>query len=243
MKKETIFGILVLGLIAVSIILALNVKTQTTTERNKLTATGNSELTVVPDKAEIYITIETLKDTATASKNENAKITDNVIKALKEKGVANDDISTYRFNLFRKESWNDVTRKMEFEGYQLTHVLKVVTEELNSVGELIDFSVNAGANGVERVSFGLTKEKEKDARDQALAKASSLAGEKAEAMAASLGLRLESIISVSESGFYYAPYDYYPRAGAAVKEMAVETTIQPENVEISATINVVYEIK
>lgn len=244
MKKENnrVLVILVLGLVVTSIILASNANKGTTTPQvNTLSASGTAQLTVAPDKAEVYIKIETIEETATESKDKNAEITDDVIKALKRKGVRKDDIETSRFDLFRKQEWNDRTRKTEFVGYQLTHVLKVTTEKLDDVGKFIDVSVDAGANGIERVSFGLTDDREKEVREEALVKASSLAKEKAKALAASLSVRLIEITSVSESGFSVVPYTFFPRAELAVEEAS--TSIQPQNVEISASVNLAYKIR
>ncbi|NQV09093.1 SIMPL domain-containing protein [Candidatus Woesearchaeota archaeon] len=246
MKKESLWliSILVVGLSLTAIILAAGSKSTSTTEvRNTLASSGNSELTVAPDKAELYLKIETLEDTAADSRNANAEITDDVIKTLKKKGVSADDIETSRFDLYKKEIWNRNTNLMDFQGYQLTHVLKVTTEKLDNVGSLIDTAVDAGANGIERVSYGLTKDKEKEVRSEALVKASELAEEKAETLAASLKVRLISIATVTESSFYYSPYEYYPKAMAEVDEAVAGSSVQPQNVDISATVNIVYEIK
>ncbi|MBW3000074.1 SIMPL domain-containing protein [Candidatus Woesearchaeota archaeon] len=214
-------------------------------EANTVSVSGNSELIVEPDKAELYIRIETLEDTAVESQEENARITNNVIDALKKAGIKEKDIETSSFNLYPRHEWDPDTRKSEFVGYEVNHLLKVTTTKLEDAGELLDVAVNAGANGIDRVSFGLTKETEMDVNDQALRAASDNAKEKAESITDNLGINLGRIVKISESNVQFAKYDYYPRAmaGEDMEEALAPTPIQPQKLEIRAYITIVFEIE
>ena len=120
------------------------------------------------------------------------------------------------------------------------------TLKVKEVGDLVDTAVGAGANGVDRVSFSLTKELHKEVTGQALDNASLDAQNKAESVSESLDVKLGKICRISESNFFYEPYDYYPR-DAEMKEMAgavnEATSISPGEVEVKANIAVEYELR
>lgn len=244
-KTNMLTTILIIGLVLVALILAYNTKTTAVVSgqdvRNLITVSGTSELTTMPNKAEIYVKIETFEKTAEEAKNANSKISKKVITALENKGVKNADIETSQFYLSPRYSWDEKTGKSEIDGYTLTNVLKVTTLDLDKVGNLVDTAVNSGANGIDNVIFGLTKDREKEIKSEALVRASEEAKVKAEALATRLGVNLKRIASISESSFSYIPYAY--RFAAVEKVMAAEETqISPQKLEVSATVNLAYEI-
>lgn len=249
-KGNYLATILVIGLAIVAIILASNIKTNALQEeKNSVSVSGTSLITVDPNKAEIYIKIATLEKTAQESKNKNSQISGNVIKALKKEGIKEKDIETSQFSIYPKYEYEEITeinlRKSNqiLVGYEVINVLKVTTQDLEKVGKLIDVAVDNGANDIERISFGLTNEREKEIKQQAMVMASNDAKEKAFALATNLGVGLLRPISISESSFYYQPFDFYARGALAEKAVAAETVINPQKLDVSASIQLVYEMR
>lgn len=249
MKNNNIFqGIVFIGLIIVIIVFASN-SNQTTivggdSERNILSVSGRSELTVEPDKADIFVNIETLSKTAKNSKDENARISDDVRKALTKAGVKKNNIETTQFSINPSYRYDRSKGKSELIGYTVTNILKVTTEDIDTVGEYLDAAVDSGATRINSINFGLTKEKQKDVNGEAMIRASQVAREKAEALATNLGLRLGKVASVSESSFDYVPFVSRTFAVAEAAVAApVPTEISPQDITIRATVNVVFEIK
>ena len=248
-KGNYLTTILVVGLVIVAIILASNIKTSgAQEEKNKLSVSGTSTLTVDPNKAEIYVKVVTLEKTAQESKNKNSQISSNVIKALKKEGVKDKDIETSQFSIYPKYEYEEVTevnlRKSNqiLIGYEVVNVLKVTTQDLEKVGRLIDAAVDAGANDIERITFGLTKEREKDIKQQAMVLASNDAKEKAVALATNSGVALLKPVSISESSFYYQPFEFRGALMEKAAPSAAETVINPQKLDVSASIQLVYEI-
>jgi len=244
-----LIGILSVGLILALLILALNSKQTTVVSgqdvRNIISVSGRSELTVEPDKAEIFVNVETQKKTAKEAKDENARVSKKVTDALKKAGIKKDNIETTQFRINPRYEYDRLKGKSEIIGYTVTHVLKVTTLDLDKVGTYIDTAVNNGANRINSVNFGLTKEKEKEINGEALIRASNVAREKAEALATNLGVRLGKIASVSESGFDFIPFvaREFAVAEAAVGAPPIPTEISPQDVTVRATVNVAFEIK
>lgn len=74
---------------------------------------------------------------------------------------------------------------------------------LDKLGDIVDKSVNSGANQVSGISFMVSEEKQKQARDDLLVNAVKDAGDKAKKLAESLNVRIVSVraTSISEGGF------------------------------------------
>ena len=66
---------------------------------------------------------------------------------------------------------------------------------------------------------------------------------KAEAIANGLNAKLGKVISVTENSYNYIPYPLFRGGAVADAEKAVSTSIEPQNLDITATVNVVYQIK
>ncbi len=215
-------------------------------DRNTISVSGQAQFDVDPDLADVYIRVKTEEPTANRAQEENARLMDTVKAALKKAGVKDDEMETTSYNLWPQQKWNPDTQEYENTGYVVQHLLKVTTEEVTTVGDLLDVAVTAGANGLDSINFRLSDEKKKDVNSEALAQASGNAKDKAEAIAQGLGVRLGDIVAVSESN---VGYNYVPRAAYDMAEAAVggaksfNTEISPESVSVSATIGIVYEIK
>ncbi len=250
-KGNYLTTIMVVGLVIVAIILAFSIKANNAPqeEKNKVSVSGTSTLTVDPNKAEVYAEIVTLEKTAQDSKNKNSQISGNVVKALKKEGMKDKDIETSQFSIYPKYEYQEVVEtdsrksKQILVGYEVVNVLKVTTQDLDKVGKLIDAAVDVGANNIERISFGLTKEKEKEIKQQAMIIASDDAREKAVALATNLGVTLLKPISISESSFYYQPFEFRGALMEKAAPIAAETVINPQKLDVSASVQLVYEIR
>jgi uncharacterized protein len=231
----------IIGLVLVSSFVVLGPADKV---EESLSVSGSAELTVAPDKAEIYLNVITLTPTASQSQVDNKAISTKVIEALKQAGVKETDIETSNYYLNKKQDWNPEKQDNEDKGYELIHTIKVTTTSVDSAGELVDQAIAAGANGVERVSFGLTKELEKQVRADALSKATVAAKEKAANIAQASGVRLGKITSIQESNFYYLPFEANVRNayGEGANDMAGSSIISPQKVEVTSSIQMAFEI-
>ncbi|MFH1210326.1 MAG: SIMPL domain-containing protein [archaeon] len=250
-QKNILITILVIGLVLTSAILAINMRsgetvvtTTTDSQRNTVSVSGNGKVSTQPDKAELYIKVNTEGTTASAARDANSKLAKGVIDALVGQGVKKSDIETNYYYLQKKQEWDENQKKYVDVGYEVNHVMKVTTKDLDNIGKLLDTAISAGANGIDSVSFGLTDEKQKEVSKEALKMASVNAENKAEAIAGSVGVSLGKLVTVSESNFNYIPYVrsvMYDKAVAGAE--APETNILPQTLEVTATVNLVYEIK
>lgn len=238
MKKSII---IVMALLAVLIV-------GCQTEKSTISATGSAEKSIDPDEVQVYLQVSILKDTANDAEKENTRLSKQVVDALKEAGVDENDIETQGYSIYEEYDWTEKGRKSK--GWRATHTIIAKSSDIRSSGKMIDVAMRAGATGINYVSFTLSKAEEEEQKRLALKEASESAKAKAQTMAEGVGASLGKIISVQESGFYYQPY----RMGMAeVADMAIampeggvsyeKAQILPSDVKITASITVVYEIK
>jgi uncharacterized protein len=224
-------------------------------QRNTLTVSGNAQLTVSPDEASVYISVVSDNKTAKLAQENDRTTSDAVMAALRAAGLNASDIETQTYSLSKLDEYVPVdinvmpiSEKAKYvdRGYRLTHTIKATTKHTESVGDIIDAAVAAGANGVDSITFGLTKETEKKVRDDALAKATQAAKEKAQSLAQTAGAQLGKVITINEQNFYYTPYEYNVRSNVMLDSASgavPPTAISPQKVEVTSSVGLVYEIK
>jgi uncharacterized protein YggE len=250
-ESKSMMNWVFLGLVIAVVVLAfnsgktpVNITSQGEVQKNTITVSGSGEVEVMPDEANIYIRVVNEGTNANDVQDENKEMSNNVIKALKAKGVKSDEIETSRYSLNPKYTW-DSKDGQQIIGYEAQHVLKVKTNDIENTGDLIDAAVNSGANSIQDVQFVLSDDAEREFNKDALAEASGNAKDKADAIADSLSVRVAGLSRVSESSVGYSPYRYdyaVMEMADAGGKMAMPTSISPEKVTVSASVTLVYEI-
>ncbi|MDO8628443.1 MAG: SIMPL domain-containing protein [Nanoarchaeota archaeon] len=213
----------------------------TTQPANVVSVQGTANIKVQPDQAIFYINIQTLKDTAEEAQDENTQISEDVIRALEDAGIKKEDIETQNYNVYKREDWTE--NGVKFKGYQADHGIKVKVHDIERVGRYIDLAVKAGATQITSVNFELSEDKQKETFNKALAQAGGEAKQKAETLAQSVGGRLGKIVRISESNSNYYPIPIYKDMMVAESGRAADVPIQPQTLEVTATVTVDYEIK
>ena len=238
-------GLLIVFLAVLAVALAFCPRTLTMNQgqnEDTIQVTGSYAMDAMPDEAYVYVRIETLDADPKAAQDKNKETANNVIDALKKLGVKKEDIETTQYNLEEQREWVKDTYKLL--GYKQINVFKVTTKDLESTGNIIDTAVDAGANKIDSVSFGLSKEGKSKINAEVLVNAAQNARSKAEALADSLDAKLDDVSTISESNIDYGD-NYYPRyAMDSEKAMGgAPTPISPTQVTVSATVNVVFGIE
>lgn len=245
MKKETnsvkitliiVIGVIVLSLIGVYTFINLS-------SEKTISSRGVSSVLVIPDLVKVYFNIETKGDDAKEAKDENARIVDLVREAILDEGFKEDEISTLNFNVY--EDYEYINNRRVLKGYKAVHtlVVSISTENKDLIGDVIDAGIDNGAN-LNYINYELSQELENNYKADALRLATKDARIKAEAIAEGLGVRIKGIVSVNNEDFSYYPYRAYDMASysGVISSEKIETEIQPQEQEISASVNVVYSI-
>ena len=217
-QKINLTAIIIVVLIIVSAFAGFYLY-QSGKDKTTITTTGNFQTKALPDQTLIYLLVQTKASTAQQAKNDNAKISDDVLTALLKIGLERKDIETENYNIYPDYNWT--SGKQEIIGYTASNSMKITTKDFDIVGKIIDASVDSGAL-VSYINFELSPAKNNEYKALVLANASQDARNKADSIAAGLGKRIDRIVSVSTSDYYYQPYPLYRAEGATadVKEVA-----------------------
>ncbi|MBI2886625.1 MAG: SIMPL domain-containing protein [Chloroflexi bacterium] len=209
-----------------------------------MTVAGHGQITLTPDIARSSFGVETTGRSAQETLDANAALMNQVIGRLKGLGVEEKDIRTTGIGLFpirpprpTPPRDGEPTPLPAIQGYRATNNVQVTLRDLGQVGNVIDAAVQAGANMVSGVSFGL--EDVSAAQRSALAAAAANARSKADTLAGSLGLAITGIQSVSEGGFGGPAPLPFARGGPASEA----TPVEPGQLTVSANVTVSFTIQ
>lgn len=210
--------------------------------KDTLTVTGTSTISASPGQVEIYLGADTERSTALQSQQDNAQAIQNIRNAVIALGIPADSIETTSFRV--SPVWDYTTRPYFIKAYKTTHLLKITSSDTTQAGKIIDAAVNSGSNLVNNVRFSFTKDVQKQLQKQALELAGQNSREKADSIAKGLGVSIVKVVQASEGYVSLRPYyqNYYSGLAAGAPSEAAQTQIAAGDVDVSATVSVVYEI-
>lgn len=206
-----------------------------------LSVSGTGTANLTPDIAYVTVGVHTEKLTAAEAVAENNAQTEKVIQSLIDFGIEAKDIRTTSFSIWPMDKYDPSTGMPSGEKtYAVDNSVYVTVRDLETLGDLLDTVIQAGANTVGSIQFDVA-DKDKamaPARDAAVKDASA----KAQELAASAGVELGELISVS-----YMDTPVYPifdgRGGGNAAAEAAAVPIQPGQLTFTVTVNQSYEIK
>ncbi|MGD9651617.1 MAG: SIMPL domain-containing protein [Candidatus Dadabacteria bacterium] len=211
-------------------------------DKRTLTVNGKGEMSAAPDVAYLNLAVETTAKSASQAVKENAEKTNSVIEAIKAKLGENDKVSTAGYNLSPIYEYNNQTNNSEFKGYRASNQIVVEVHNLKQIGAIIDATAEAGLNNIQGLRFDTTKSAE--LRKKALAEAVKDAKATADVLAQAAGVKITRILQLSPS--YDYPVPVYRDYAMSAKEGAAPpppTPIEPGELTINATVNIVFEIE
>lgn len=241
--KATARAILLLVVLSVALLSGCVTKiespTFTQSSESTIAVSGTARVAASPDRAEMMIAVETRADTAKKAQQQNADLSTKVIDAIKRAGVPQNSIETASFNLYPLYDYNTEGSQPRITGYTASHSLSVKTDDAEKASEVIDAAVNAGANRVDTIQFTLTDQRRDKVYRGVLGDATLDAQAKAKAIAETLQVKIRGVRSVT-TDYAFTPI-YMAAPEVAMK--SADSSFVPANVDVSATVNVVYEIE
>lgn len=200
---------------------------------------GNAVLTVSPDTAVVNVGHSVESADSSAAQQQSAAAITAVVEAVRALGVEEADIVTAYINTY--PVYNYIDGGQSLRGYRVEHMLAVTVRDLSIVGQVLDSALAAGANDTGGIAYKSSREK--DVYLQALALAVEDAGAKADALAIATGMWLGSIEEIHEVTTYattrYAKEAQYDGAASS----GIGSTLMTGDLEVSASVELVYEIR
>jgi uncharacterized protein YggE len=169
---------------------------------------------------------------------ENSAAMNRILALLQELGIAEYDISTTNFSVMPITKREKLNSSTTFVGYRVDNQLRARLADVAQLGEILDALVAAGSNRVSGIEFAL--DDPGGALDEARKLAIADARARAELYANSAGVRIGSVISISEQGAQV------PRPQRIARTMALDQAsavpIARGTHEVQANVTVVYSL-
>jgi hypothetical protein len=220
-----------------------------------LSTSGTATAKVQPDKFTVTAGVTANSTSAEEAVDANAELMADVIDALVELDVAEEQIATSSYQLVpvygSGQAENEVCITIfppppgcepgqEITSYRVTNTVSV-TLDVNgtiSAGSVVDTAVEAGANTVEGVSFFISTERQEEIRDSLMEDAINSARGRADIAAGVLGMEVTGVLSVNTGE---AQFPLFSRAFESAA-LAASTQFQPGQQEVSTTVNITFYI-
>lgn len=194
---------------------------------------GEGEAEDDPEIARLQIAVEERDEEAEVVRQSLADQSEDVLAALEDAGIDDEDITTARYRLRedRDGLW-----------YEGSHAYDVTVRDIDEVGVVIDTAVAAGADDIGRVHFTLSEETREELREVVLERALEDARGEADLIAAEKDLEIVSTASVSTSRTDVRPFraDSMLLAGGAD---AAATDIREGPVTVRGQVEVIYRFE
>jgi len=208
---------------------------------DRIIVSGTGRVLSRPDQAVLTIAVETEDPQAAAAMDKNSKQMQSVIERLKAEGLPDAAIETTGVSVYPvQEAPPPGSDKPVVKGYRAQNTLRVTITQLDTVGKIYAAAVEAGANNVQGPEWRLSENSEPV--KQALAKAVEAARGKAEALATAAQASVGAVRSLREDSGSVPFYARDMMLTTASGEVA-QPPIQEQQLEVQATVTVVYELK
>jgi hypothetical protein len=239
MMKNAFVAALMLGVAALPSAAAAQQSTITQSiAGTRLDVNATGEVTRVPDIAIISAGVVSRSPTASAALQDSAERMQRVLAALKRANVEDRDIQTSNVSLNPEYRYPE-NQSPQLVGYTASNTVTIRFRDLRNSGKILDALVGQGANQINGPN--LVVDKPEAALDEARSKAITNGRARADLYARSLGMRVVRIVSINESGGYYAPP---PPAPMAVMEMVrASTKIEPGEQKLQVNLAMTFELQ
>jgi uncharacterized protein len=225
------------SLLALALVLSACGPASSASASRTLSVTGSGTVYLTPDLAYLYVGVHTEDADIAQAVDRNNTQTQAVVDALKNMGVASEDIQTSNFSVWSTDDYTDTGTK--YTKYTVDNTVYITVRDLTKLGSLLNTAVSSGANNINSITFDVADKSAAlaQARQKAMDSADSLANELAQTAKVTLG----GIQSISYSD--YTPSPYYGMGGGGASAPNASVPIQPGQLQISVTVSVTYEIK
>ncbi len=238
-NKNTILTIiLAIGLVLVSLFLVYQTKIA---ETKTIDVIGSYSTNVDPDQAEITFNLVTTSSTLLEAQQMNLRLANDLVTQLKNSGLTEKEIQTISYYSNKKTVWEN--NKYVEKGYEVVNSMQIKTKNLDKIGDYIDLASKNGVENINNLQFTLSEAKKEEIYQDAIAQAGKNARDRADRLGETVGFRVKGVKSISLNNLIQPPIYFANALGA--KEMSAQadsTPIQPQQVNIDVTVDVIFNI-
>jgi hypothetical protein len=202
-----------------------------------LDISGHGEVKVPPDMATIELGVDTQAPTAAGASSENAVAMTKVVASLKARGVT--DVKTATLSLSPQYAYTQ-GQSPRLTGYEADNRVIVTVDDLARLGAVVDAAVDAGANSVGQINFGLKT----PGAPQNLARMLAVKAlqDKATIYADAAGYHVRRLVNLTEASGEQGEPPVRPLMAMASAARAVTTPVEPGEITVSVDVAGEFEL-
>ncbi len=244
MRKQIAFlsiaGLLVLGLLSAACEGDKVTVANQQAESLGITVSGEGKVSGAPDVAVLTLGVSALAPSVKDARDQAATAMKGVTDSIKGNGVDEKDIQSSQFSIYPEYDYRNDTQ--ELRGYRVTNIVTVKIRDIDNTSKIIDDATAAGGDLTQVQGINFTIDDPDELRDQAREEAVKDAKAKAERLADLAGVKLGNPISIHE--YTSSPPVAYRDVGmGGDMEAAPSTPIEPGELEVILSVDVVYAIE
>jgi uncharacterized protein len=201
---------------------------------------GEGEVNVVPNEVVINLGVETTNMSLENAKDENDKRVQQIIKTLRDAGIAERNIQTANINIEPQYDYRQDGR--QFLGFMVRRNITATIKDVTRLDEVTSKTVSAGITSIFNYEYRTSEEKKfaQEARSKAVASAK----DKAEALAKDLGLKVIKAYAVTEDNTGRPIYPMYRRTETTSTSMPMDaSTFSLGEIVIRSNVRVIFEVQ
>lgn len=205
--------------------------------KRQITVSGTGTVSAQPDEATINIGVQITAATLSDATKQASDAMTKVIAAIKAQGIDAKQIQTSSYSVNPINNYKD-NQPATITGYQVSNIVTVKVTKLDTVGQVLDAGMGAGANYLGGVYFDIADSTKysSDARTAAVKDAT----QTATTLATAAGVKLGNIVSISEDVTNAPPPIPYARSAAA--DSSGVGPVETGSLDVTSNIVMVFEI-
>jgi uncharacterized protein len=206
--------------------LPISVAQTLTQKETTFNTTGDSEVSAVPDEAQVRLGIDVQKSSVIEAQSAANEVINNISSSIKKLGIDEKDIQTQNYRVNPEYDYKSPERHIT--GYRVNTQIVVKITDFEKLNQVIDTSTSLGVNQVGGINFSLSEEKQAELKKEARKEAIAEAKDSAEELAKLAGIKLGKVVNVIESSGNNYPQPMYARAEMALDAGGPEEATQIE---------------
>lgn len=204
-----------------------------------VTASGSGTVHATPDQADMTFGVTAQNQNAKKALESASKSVDRITSAMSKAGIAKEDVQTQNVNV--DPVYDYKSSKPVITGYRADITVRVRVRDIGTLGDVIGAANAAGADNIQGPAFTIADDSVFHA--QAIDKAVADARKRAETMAKAAGKSVGAVVSISEVSVS-SPSPYYgARDLKAAGAEGISVPVSLGQLDIVASVEVVYELK
>ena len=140
------------------IVCLFTITTNISAQSSSVTVEGNAQISVVPDRASLNLSVELDGRDLSAMTERVAETTNAFLKVTDDLNIKRNDVMTSGVNINLRYRYENKTGRRIFDGYNISRSIQVDLKDINQLGSIIERSTVQGINNIAAPIFRASQE-------------------------------------------------------------------------------------